>query len=214
MCKVKLFYLLTIVVSLNLISCSQSEFQEMNLLQSPVGEMSELASDSVYVINGYEAWNNLFDVKSEIQDKELETRSSMLLSGAQSKFVRGYTSSTSTKTYRTIFTKEMAKLLSLRENTIYHVYLKIVRKEISIPTGGLVFTKESPSCGFKPVYSDNQSSTDFNGRGYKSITNSGSKAIFETHVFYVKNEEWGSNINRDYPCKLDDLVWDYTLWTN
>lgn len=211
--KVRLFYLLTIIVSVNLISCSQTEFQELDLLRSSEEEESALASDSVYVINSYEAWNSLFDVKSEIQNEELATKSSMLLAGTQDKFVKGHTSFTSTKTYRTMFAKEMAKILSLRENTIYHVYLKIVRKEISIPAGGLVFTKESPSCGFKPVYSENQSVTNFQERGYKSITSSGSKAIFETHVFYVKNEEWGSNINRDYPCKLDDLVWNYILWT-
>lgn len=210
--KINLFYSLTILFLMNMLSCSNEEFEDVPALQTPVEAFSEFATDSLYVINTPEDWFNLFGVEPIFENEELTTKS-IMPRGQQAKQVIGYTSIKNSEKYRTMFSSEMAQQLGLRATTIYHVYMKYVKKQISLPTGGIAFTANSPGCGYKPITSpSNEEVSDFTDRGYKIITSQG-VAEFETNILYVENEEWGVNIKKDCPCKPADLVWNYTLWT-
>lgn len=199
---------------LGIYSCSNNEFEDSFNQESQTNSKPNFASDSVYLISSYEDLFSLFGIEPAILDADNKApSSSTMLRSLSIETVTGYNSVTNTDLYRAAFNSDVAKILGLYSGKIYHVYMKNLKKIVTIPSGYSLYDNPSPNCGYQPILNNNGEGTNFTFRGYLMQANS-STVTLSTHILYVQNEEFGANIKKDYPCTPAESQWSYILWKN
>lgn len=184
------------IICLGLITLSSCDSEDSSLIVSTENlsvSTDAISDDSLFNI-GHEKFAN-WENGSEI----ITTRSSIT-----PVTIYGYTSSTSTGNKKVIFNETVRKYLGLY-NQVYiaetlTLYYKVTISGLNTTT---YFTyAESPLCGMSP--------NDSNIIGY-SYSQDGNTVTLATKVHHIICDLSGKQYNMWYPCKPEDLQWNYNL---
>lgn len=125
--------------------------------------------------------------------------------------VYGYTTKSTTGNKKVSIGKQIATAFGVT-NGIYIVETITAKYEISID--GLKDKKvyfasvDSPNCGLYPDFTNDE----LDERGY-SVSQKGNKITMATKIIHLVSDLNGRNYNKWFPCKLDELEWNYNIYS-
>lgn len=125
--------------------------------------------------------------------------------------VYGYTTKSSTGNRKVSIGQELASHMGI-QSQIY--IMETITAQYELTIDGLSDKKirfspnDSPNCGLYPDYTN----SELDLRGY-SISQKGDNVTLATKMVHVICDLAGRNYNRWYPCKPEQLEWNYNVYT-
>lgn len=216
--KINFLLLIMLVVS----SCTNEDTGFVNSKSIMENQVSSLATedvgDDVMIINSMEDIAKCFDNDYFIGDMKREPIPSVVRANYDDDYhaISGYTrEKVFSGDQKMIFGKDLANKIGVSSTTVYICSVLKYELDIPNPQHKQLFDEDSPHCGAKPIMSDDRELvSDFQNLGYEplAVGPNVNPNILSTHVLWVKYSfPGGSNVNRYYPRKGNDLIWIYYL---
>lgn len=121
-----------------------------------------------------------------------------------------YTSKTTSRTYKVNCGKKLASLLHIYVQPYFTEYIN-AKYELTIDGLSNKTTRfsanNSPNCGLYPDYTEDE----LEDRGY-SVTQKGNKITMTTRIIHIISSLDGKSYDKWYPCKPEDLQWNYNIY--
>lgn len=197
------FVTFTLCLVMALVSCSDDSdiiSEKTNQEQTHDFESSE------EILQRYAT--NFSEGESSSQESSRQTRSSIEKSSVNTITLYGYTSKKGGGNKKVLLGQELANAVGLIAGQIYVLEYVTVYQDIKIEgLGSTTFfsTADSPLCGIEPDRTDYK-------RGYNGSTPDSSGNIRMTTIcIIVKSDLAGRTYNKWYPCKPEDVQWNYKL---
>lgn len=185
--------LFTLVCTLAITSCNNFD---------SVDDFTNTQADVISIDSFIQLGRNTYEQRSPLHKT---TRSS-----STDFTVYKYTSKSISCTYKVVCGKELASLLHIY-NQVYLTEYITAKYELTID--GLsnktarFSANDSPNCGLYPDYTVDE----LEDRGY-SVTQKGNKITMTTRIIHIISSLDGINYDKWYPCKPEDLQWNYNVY--
>jgi len=199
--------LLTCILFATLVlSCSNDNelFNEKNQTEP------DLTTENIvpdYVINTEEDWLKLFSSNGEFStNKTDETDRITTRAWIDSRFVKGYMSNSiryGMGNVNVYYGSEISQITGLSAG-VYTVDFHEPKFTLYLGPGERLWPTNSPNCGFQPDAG--------NVRGY-ATSEVGNTVICTTYITHIKRDvSSGRTLDIWYPCRPQDLVWNYDIY--
>lgn len=204
----KLFFIAALMAAFTaLTGCENSD-------ESSVEEtLSKEDQDSMGEVITFEDW-----IESDTATYKSEERSPLFTKSRATNTditVYGYTTKSSSGNKKVIISKNLASHFGIVYQAANPIYiLERVTAKYELTIDGLSTKKvrfssnDSPKCGLYPDYTDD----DLDSLGY-TVTQKGNNVTMTTSLIHLVSDLSGRSYNRWYPCKPEELEWNYSIYS-